>query len=205
MKNVYFSILALLVLSCNDNQKAVKKSQPKIDTLIKSKKAKIIVDEIYNENEIKIYGDTTIDKKKIYYSSRKFEPYISFNDFKVNIENIKNASLDLNSNELGQEYRTAILSDYNSEDTHFAGHYSISYWGCGAPCKMSVIIDRRTGKIYDAPNSELGYKFKADSRMLIVNPPDSLGFYDDCSYCIPKIYILNEQTKKFELRKPFTE
>ncbi|MCU4189185.1 hypothetical protein M9Q43_08420 [Flavobacterium sp. HXWNR29] len=70
---------------------------------------------------------------------------------------------------------------------------------------MSVIIDRRTGKIYDAPNSELGYKFKADSRMLIVNPPDSLGFYDDCSYCIPKIYILNEQTKKFELREPFTE
>lgn len=205
MKNMYFSLVVLSILSCNDNQKAIEESQPKFENVVKSKKTKIIVDEIYNEIGLKIYGDTTIDKKKIFYSSRKFEPYISFNDFKVTVENIKNATLDLKSNRLGRKFRTAISTDYSSNNSHFAGHYSLAYWGCGVPCKMSVLIDRRNGKIYDAPNSETGYKFKANSRMLIVNPPDSLGFYDGCAYCIPKIYILNEQTKKFELKEPSLE
>jgi hypothetical protein len=37
-----------------------------------------------------------------------------------------------------------------------------------------------------------------DSKMLITNPPDSSGNYDDCDYCHPSIYALDENSKTFE-------
>ncbi|MBF6640298.1 hypothetical protein IVB69_02275 [Flavobacterium sp. J49] len=132
----------------------------------------------------------------------KFEPSFSFSDFKVKVEKAK-VKPDLRSHELGRKFRTRIKEEYENTESLFAGHYTLATWGCGSPCQMSVLIDRRTGKIYDAPTSSLGYKFQKDSRMLIVNPPDSLGYYiKDCPYCKPEIYILNEKTKKFELKQP---
>ena len=131
----------------------------------------------------------------------KFEPGVSFSDFKVKVEKV-NTKPDLKSHELGHRFRSAIRNDYANVESKFAGHYSLAYWGCGSPCKISVLIDRRNGKIYDAPTSSVGYEFQNDSRMLIVNPPDSIGYYDkNCFYCEPEIYILNEKTKKFELKK----
>lgn len=196
-------VFSILSLSCNDNTKHLDNSDNIIDTVKPNKKQKLraVVDKIYDEEGVKIYGDTTIEKKKIYYASIKFEPYINFSDFKVNIENAK-AKIDLNSNELGREFRTVIKQDYENPESVFAGHYTLASWGCGSPCQMSVIVDRRNGKIYESPPAALGYKFQKDSRMLIVNPPDSLNYYDNCSYCKPEIYILNEATKKFEQRKP---
>lgn len=206
MKNyVYLLSLLVLLLSCNDNTKFISPTSLDSDTIKPVEKAitkKVVFDdEIYNEDGIIIYGDTTIDMSKISYIARKFEPYISFSDFKVEIDKGKKAALDLNSNELGQQYRTMIRKDYKDAETLFAGHYTFSAWGCGSPCQMSVLIDNRTGKIYDAPMASKGYDYKANSRMLIVNPPDSLGYYDNCSYCIPEIYILDEKTKKFEQKK----
>lgn len=132
----------------------------------------------------------------------KFESSVNFSDFKVKIEKTK-AKLNLKSHELGREYRTAIGEAYENPESIFAGHYTLASWGCGSPCQMSVLIDRRTGKIYDAPSASVGYKFQKDSRMLIINAPDSLGYYiKDCPYCIPEIYILNEKTKKFVQRHP---
>jgi hypothetical protein len=131
----------------------------------------------------------------------KFNPSISFSDFKVSIENV-HAKPNLKSHAMGREFRTAIRMDYDNHESLFAGHYTFAYWGCGSPCQMSVLVDRRNGKIYDAPTASVGYKFQKNSRMLIVNPPDSLGYYyKDCPYCVPEIYILNEKTKKFELKK----
>jgi hypothetical protein len=60
-----------------------------------------------------------------------------------------------------------------------------------------MIIDRLTGKIYQSPTLSLGYKFKSDSRMLIVNPPNEMGFYDDCSNSKPIIYAFDENNKTF--------
>ena len=130
----------------------------------------------------------------------KFEPTITFSDFKVKFEKVKTKP-NLKSHELGTKFRSAIKEEYENVESLFAGHYTLASWGCGSPCQMSVLIDRRTGKIYDAPTASVGYKFQKDSRMLIVNPPDSLGNYiKDCPYCKPEIYILNEKTKKFELK-----
>ena len=45
---------------------------------------------------------------------------------------------------------------------------------------------------------------KKNSRMLIINPPEETNyFYNNCSYCKPEIYILNEITKKFEKKEPY--
>lgn len=171
-------------------QKQVRKSRPIIDIILET------------EN-FKLYGDTSIEKDKISYASFKFEPYISFSDFKVNIiDNRKYADLDLKSNIGANYFRTRLKEGYSADTANFAGHYTFVFWGCGSPCKSSMLIDRKTGKIYDAPASELGYDFKVNSRMLIVNPPDSNGFYDNCPYCKPIIYIFDERTKTFKERKP---
>jgi hypothetical protein len=204
MKNFFYIYLILfLSLSCNDKIKSIDSDTIAIEKSIIKNVA--FDDEIYNDGGIIIYGDTTIDINKISYISRKFEPYISFSDFKVDIEKGKKEALDLNSNELGQEYRTMIRNDYKDDKTLFAGHYTFSVWGCGSPCQMSLLIDNKTGKIYDSPTASKGYNYKANSRMLIVNPPDSLGYYNNCVYCIPEIYLLNEKTKKFEQRKSTIE
>lgn len=154
-------------------------------------------------DNFQIRGDTTIDKEKIYMTSIKFEPYISFEDFPAEtINTADKANLDLSSKEGARSFKTRITNAYKADTANFAGHYTFAWWGCGSPCQDGVIVDRRTGKIYEIPSGSLGYNFRPDSRMLIVNLPDSAGFYEDCLYCKPTIYVLNEDTKEFVERMP---
>lgn len=205
-RNLCLFATLLLFLSCTDKNKNLVTSKLKSDTTDlnqKKEKVKPVIDTILNEDSVIIFGDTTIQKDKISDVLVKFEPYITFDDFKVSIENVK-AKLDLTSHELGRQFRTAIRESYNDSENLFAGHYTFATWGCGVPCQINVIIDRRTGKIYDAPSSSVGSEFKKDSRMLIINPPEEKNyFYNNCSYCKPEIYILNEVTKKFEKKEPY--
>jgi hypothetical protein len=205
-RNFYFLTIPLLFLSCTDKNKKLIKTEINSDAAKSyqtKEKVLTVIDTILNEGSIIIYGDTTIQKDKIKDVLIKFEPYITFDDFKVSIEKVK-AKLDLNSHELGRQFRTAIRESYNDTENLFAGHYIFATWGCGSPCQMNVLIDRRTGKIYDAPDSSVGSEFKKDSRMLIINPPEENNyFYNNCSFCKPEIYILNEITKKFEKKEPY--
>lgn len=183
MKN-HIAILIILILSFSCG----KKDKPKETILIKNGSSKIA----------KNIKDTIIDKRKLI----KFQPKISFNDFLVkNIDNCNNAKLDFNSNKYASQFITRLRDAYKSDSSNFAGHYSFVFWGCGSSCQSSLIIDRLTGKIYDSPVASLGYEFYSKSRMLIVNPPDSNGFYENCDYCEPMIYVLNEKTKIFEKYK----
>ncbi|HMS66831.1 MAG TPA: hypothetical protein PKD18_01785 [Saprospiraceae bacterium] len=199
--------LIILALSCKDNGEAVTAENNLIieqDSLTrtKSQKTRPTIDLIHETENLKLYGDTTIDKDKISYASIKFEPYVGFDDFKVNsVDNKKYADLDLKSNKDANNFRTMLTMGYSSDTANFAGHYSFIYWGCGSPCQSSLLIDRRTGKIYNSPGASLGYDFRVGSKMLIVNPPDTNGFYDDCIYCKPIIYIFDEQTKTFKERQ----
>ncbi|MET0394771.1 MAG: hypothetical protein ABW019_16620 [Chitinophagaceae bacterium] len=161
---------------------------------------------ILQTENIKIVGDTTIDKDKIHYTATRFEPYISFSDFNISrIDHRSKAPLDFSSNPEARYYRTRIREGYREDSVNFAGHYTLVIWGCGAPCQAAVIIDRQTGKIYDVPTASGGYEFRVDSRLLIVNPPDEDGFYDDCPYCKPLVYIFNEKKKTFQEKKPGLE
>lgn len=196
--------LTFLTLSCKDSGNSVATENQQIseqDSLTNKQESKSrpVIGLIYETQDLKLYGDTTIDKDKISYASIKFEPYIGFDDFKVTeVDNRKYADLDLKSNKDANNFQARLREGYSADTANFAGHYTFVYWGCGSPCQSSLLIDRKTGKIYDSPGASLGYDFRADSRMLIVNPPDTSGFYQDCSYCKPIIYIFDEQTKTFK-------
>lgn len=197
--------LIILGLSCKDNNNPVKtQERRKTDGGLMENKSQKIEPEIgiiLETENIKLYGDTTINKSKISYAVIKFEPYICFEYFKVSkVDNKKYAALDLKSNQNANKFRTRLKEAYDADTANFAGHYSFVYWGCGSPCQSSLVIDRTTGKIYDAPVSSLGYDFRVDSRMLIINPPDTNGFYGECIYCKPVIYIFEERTKTFKER-----
>jgi len=195
-------VLFLMTLSCNDTTNSASKNESirfeKDSLKAKEIKPRPTVELIYEKENLKLFGDSTLQSGKFSHASIKFQPYIGFDDFKVAaIDHKKYAELNLKSNANANNFRTRLKEGYSCDTANFAGHYSFVYWGCGSPCQSSLLIDRRSGKIYDSPSASLGYEFRVDSRMLIVNPPDSSGLYDDCSYCKPIIYIFEDQKKTF--------
>ena len=140
-----------------------------------------------------------IDALSRSYCLIKFAPLIGFADYSARVDSLKPRSpIDYSSNQTARRYRKVLKQTYKSEGINFAGHYCLAYWGCGSPCQECAIIDTRTGKVYDGPSAGNGYGYHKDSRMLIVNPPDSNGWYLNVPYAIPGVYIWNDTNKKFE-------
>ena len=132
----------------------------------------------------------------------KFEPNVSFEDFIIDsIYKGSKSPIDYGSNPTAKSFKTVLTNDYKSTDINFGGHYTFIYWGCGSPCQQSAMVDWLDGKVYDGPVAGLGFDFRSNSKMLIVNPPDSSGFYEICGYCTPEIWIWDEKEKKFERLK----
>jgi hypothetical protein len=172
--------ILVLALSCNDNGKPIFSKTTLSDSLNVQTK-----DSLTRKHNVSQFP-------------------VSFNDFEVSeVDNKRYANLDLKSNKYANSFRTRLRDGYAADTTNFAGHYTFVIWGCGTECQMSMIIDRRTGKIYDSPEASCGYDFTADSRMLIVNPPDTSGSYSDDNFinCKPTIFIFDEQTKTFDERR----
>jgi hypothetical protein len=60
----------------------------------------------------------------------------------------------------------------------FAGYYKVVTWGCGTMCQTTALIDARDGKVYFAPfTSLLGLEHRANSRLLVENPPAEVKAY----------------------------
>ena len=153
-----------------------------------------------DNNDAFVIGDSIT--KQINYIAIKFEPDISLNDFPVDsIYRNRPATIDWSGNNDAKKFKTTITETYKKEGINFAGHYCFVFWGCGSPCQSSIIIDAITGKIYNGLNAALGYNFKIDSRMIIVNPTDSSGYYLDCPYCKPEIYIFDTIKNEFRIKK----
>lgn len=132
----------------------------------------------------------------------KFTSHLSFKDFKVDtLENAQKAPIDFTSNANATDFKTRVVNAYQSDKANFAGHYTFVFWGCGTACQSGLLVDRNTGKIFDVPTASLGYEFYPDSRLLMVNPPDSDGLYQNCSYCKPMLYVFDETTKTFKEQK----
>lgn len=101
-------------------------------------------------------------------------------------------------------YRTIITDTYYSKSymvkwhkqtgLNFGGHYCFVWWGCGSPCQNSAVVDVKTGIIYPGVNASLGYKFKQDNRVLIVNPGSTAN---DCAMCAQQFWVWGERTKSF--------
>jgi hypothetical protein len=195
------TFILLTFFSCsNENSGTQKTNQDTTTTSTKKTEKKTGI--IWESEFVKIYGDSSIDQSKIYYTERKFEPYLAFSDFPTKLYlKGKPAEINYNSNRTAKRFKTVITDTYNDKKAEFAGTYVFARWGCGTSCQQSAIIDLRDGTVYDGPTASLGYQYKVDSRLLIVNPPDSTGFIADCPYCLPEFWIWNEELKKFEKRE----
>ncbi|MFD2998875.1 hypothetical protein ACFS7Z_00765 [Pontibacter toksunensis] len=101
------------------------------------------------------------------------------------------APLDEGSHDDTRTYRTA-LSEGLKEGINFAGRYTVVTLGCGTTCQVHYVVDRETGKILDKLQSSIGAKFNINSRLFIVNPPDSTVNYGECAYCTPEAYVFKE-------------
>jgi hypothetical protein len=69
---------------------------------------------------------------------------------------------------------------------NFAGHFIICEWGCGSPCQKNVIVDAKTGYIYNGINTCWSYKSRPNSKLLIANP-DSGNIYNNV--CKTEYYL----------------
>jgi hypothetical protein len=122
--------------------------------------------------------------------SRKFDPEKSFADFPT-AERYKGkapAYLDYSTCIYGRMYKSICRKAADS-GANFAGHYAFQVIQCGPSCQLSVVVDLKTGKVYAGPQAGSGYQFYIGSKILVVNPPDSHGWYSPCGYCIPEQYL----------------
>ena len=57
------------------------------------------------------------------------------------------------------------------EEANFAGHYIVTYWGCGTSCQMVAIIDAIDGRIFFPADftASYGVCYQRESKLLIIN------------------------------------
>ncbi len=99
----------------------------------------------------------------------------------------KLAAPDLSSQTDAQQVKEGLKAGVN-----FAGKYTIVTVACGEACQHHIVIDRESGKVLEKLQSRLGASYSANSRLLVLNPPDSTINYQDCRYCSPEAYVLKE-------------
>jgi hypothetical protein len=99
-----------------------------------------------------------------------------FSDYPALIYSGPLASPDFNSVPEGRDssFRKLVLSILERNDSiNFAGHFTAIHPSCGAMCSSIFLIDRKTGRMYNGlPADEegrWGYKYKANSTMIIAN------------------------------------
>jgi hypothetical protein len=57
---------------------------------------------------------------------------------------------------------------------NFAGHYIVTYWGCGSGCVSGAIINARTGSVFMLPDTLSGWGFDVDDKFRPIEyRPDS--------------------------------
>jgi hypothetical protein len=211
MKKLFSILITMFLFSIHDGINAQGEGKAAMDTIKHnnaSSEGNTLIkcvtgyDTLLKEENFTILGFKNLPAEKaIRYIETKFKPHVHFDDFRVDsLYNKQPAAIDFSSNPGAKRFRTVITSAYQEEGLTFAGHYCFIEWGCGSPCQSCVIVDLKTGKIYDGVSAALGYQYQRDSRLLIVNPTDSSGYYLDCGYCEPLVYVWNERDKRFEER-----
>ena len=121
---------------------------------------------------------------------KKYVAKASFNDYPVS-KKYKGPiprTLDFSTCGSGKLYQKATKEEVK-EGPDFAGQFAFTQVSCGTGCYSSTVVDLKTGKVFAGPKSSNGYSFKVSSSLLIVNPPDSKGYYTDCELCAPELYV----------------
>ncbi|WP_266205367.1 hypothetical protein [Pontibacter kalidii] len=144
------------------------------------------------------YSDST--SEQLYNRYRiTTEEYRSSGNYSVgNMYRGRLAPLDETSHTDARSFRTAIRKGME-EGVNFAGKYTVVSIGCGTGCQQHYVVDRETGKVLDKVQSSMGASYSADSRLLIVNPPDSAVNYEGCNQCTPEAYVFeNDKFRKLQ-------
>lgn len=85
----------------------------------------------------------------------------------------KPAAVNLASHKDARMFRTR-LREGAATGPNFAGHMTVVMWGCGTSCQMVALVDARNGRVYFGPNASLGAKYRVESRLLVLNPPEEV-------------------------------
>lgn len=103
----------------------------------------------------------------------------TFGQYKVPVSKSRAKSPDLKSHKDARLFRTN-LRNATKEGVNFAGHYALTYWGCGSSCGVGAIVDLKTGKVFfpkqldgvwaqEWPEHKMiPFGFRRDSRLLIL-------------------------------------
>ncbi|PRY12359.1 hypothetical protein CLV24_108103 [Pontibacter ummariensis] len=124
------------------------------------------------------------------------EEYLGSGDYDVgDMYRGRLAPLDEASHVDARTYRTALREGLEA-GVNFAGSYTVVTVGCGSSCQLHYVVDRETGKVLDKLQSSVGADYRPDSRLFVLNPPDSAINYNECQYCAPEAYVF--ENGKFE-------
>jgi hypothetical protein len=92
--------------------------------------------------------------------------------------------IDLDSHPDAKTFRTRLQAALYGEE-RFGGHFAITYWGCGSSCQVLAIVDLRNGAVHFGPTASLGYDYRDDSDLLVVNPLENIGELNpDAPFCV---------------------
>jgi hypothetical protein len=76
-----------------------------------------------------------------------------FGDFPVS-ENWDRSPAPLKLSTRSERMFRTQLANAVKEFPNFAGHYRITYWGCGSACSAGALIDLQTGDVFPPPLSK---------------------------------------------------
>ncbi|MGN6639695.1 MAG: hypothetical protein ACTHJ8_12350 [Mucilaginibacter sp.] len=158
----------------------------------------------YLDLAMKPYLKTLLTICLIHIASLAFAQKHSFSHYKVPLYKGRPAKLKIKGNPLAEMFHTIIKDTYYSNKEmirwrgttglNFAGHYCFVYWGCGSNCQDSAVVDLETGIVYPGITAEMGYEFKRNSRLVIVNPGQTK---DSCAFCASRYLVWNVKDKTF--------
>jgi hypothetical protein len=132
-----------------------------------------------NPGEISTTANDTTKTTKIDTSKKvKFTMPIEYDKFIVDSFIGKKITIDYSINKTARRFRSAIKWSIDKFAANFGGHYNLARWGCGTTCINGAITNLKTGKVYDLPPATIDYDFRNNSILLVINPPDSTGYYD---------------------------
>ncbi len=105
----------------------------------------------------------------------------------------------------GRKFRDQIKYAIRTQGVNFAGDSLLVEWGCGTYCQSHGIVYGPTGKVNcQLPASQVGVKFRKNSRLIILNPPELLKTApaDEAKYFTPTKYFIWNEGKLSELFPP---
>lgn len=103
----------------------------------------------------------------------------TYEQHRVSVSKIRLKQPRLSSHKDAPMFRTN-LRNAARKGVNFAGHYALTYWGCGASCGVGAIVDLKTGTVYFPDQLDgvwaSGYEentapfgYRKDSKLLVLN------------------------------------